>query len=154
MKIRVLSLRQSTVREVATLEKVYVNRLRNIAHIELIDVKPKSGQRTKASGIKIDGEKILDKIDSETVLVILDSEGKSFTSERLAGWLGEQIHRGERKIDFVVGSAEGLDENVKNRADLRLKLSDLTLPHQLVRLLLIEAIYRSFDILGPKTYHK
>ena len=154
MKIRVLSLRQSTVREIATLEKVYVNRLRNIAHIELIDVKPKSGQRSKTSGIKTDGEKILDKIDSEAVLVILDSEGKNFTSERLADWLGEQIHRGKKKIDFVVGSAEGLDENVKSRADLRLKLSDLTLPHQLVRLILIEAIYRSFDILGPKTYHK
>ena len=154
MKIRVLSLRQTTVREVETLEKVYLERLQKMVQFELLDLKSKSGKRSRTSGMREDGKNILKKIDSEAVLVILDAKGESFTSEQMADWLGKQIHRGGRQIDFVIGSAEGLDENVKNRADLKLKLSDLTLPHQLVRLILIEAIYRSFDILGPKNYHK
>lgn len=155
MRLRIVSLRQSTVREVGALEKIYLERLKHAAKVELIDLKPESGRGKSMSGaLKEDGKRILEKIEEKEPVVVLDSCGRGFTSEAFAGWLKINMNRGSKSISFIIGSAEGLDEEVKKRADLKLKISDLTLPHQLVRLILLEVLYRSFDILGPKKYHK
>ena len=103
---------------------------------------------------KEDGKRILEKMEEKETVVVLDSAGRSFTSEAFAEWLNVNLNARSKSISFIIGSAEGSNEEVKKRANLKLKISDLTLPHQLVRLILLEALYRSFDILGPKKYHK
>ena len=154
MKLRIISFRQSTIREVGALEKIYLERLKYAAKVEFIDLKPESGRgKSILSALKQDGERMLDKIEEKEPVVVLDSAGRSFTSEAFADWLNVHFAR-SKSISFIIGSAEGLDEEVKKRANLKLKISDLTLPHQLVRLILLEVLYRSFDILGPKKYHK
>ncbi len=155
MKLRIITLRQSTVREVGAVEKIYLERLKHAAKVELVDIKPESGRaKSSLAALKEDGKRILEKVDENGPVVVLDSGGRSLTSEALADWLKVSLNHGSKSISFIIGSAEGLDEEVKKRANLKLKISDLTLPHQLVRLILLEALYRSFDILGPKRYHK
>ncbi len=155
MKLRIITLRQSTIREVGALEKIYLERLKHVAKVELIDIKPESGRaKSGLAVLKQDGKRILEKVEEKEPVVVLDSLGRSFTSEALADWLKAILNARSKSVSFIIGSAEGLDEEVKKRANLKLKISDLTLPHQLVRLILLEALYRSFDILGPKKYHK
>ena len=80
-------------------------------------------------------------------------EGKQFSSEELAAKL-EGAFSGANEICFIIGSSHGLAEKVKKECDVRLSLSSLTFPHQLMRVILFEALYRSFTILAGKRYHK
>lgn len=155
MKIRIISFRRSTIREIGALEKDYIDRLKKRVTVELIDLKPCSARESsRDAGARGSLPEVLRRIGPKEFLVTLDSSGKALNSEELADWFKSKLNLGIKIIHFVIGSAEGLDEEIKTRADFRLKLSDLTLPHQLARLILLEAIYRSFDILGARRYHK
>ena len=89
----------------------------------------------------------------DALKIALCVEGKQYSSEELARLVGEGNDRGG-KIAFVIGSSYGLSEKVKRECDVRLSFSKLTFPHQLMRVILLEALYRSFTILAGKKYHK
>ena len=105
------------------------------------------------AALEAEGERILRAIPEGAFTVALCVEGRSFDSPTLARLLGEGCDRCGRAV-FIIGSSHGLSPVVKERADLRLSVSALTFPHQLMRPLLMEAIYRSFSILAGKKYHK
>lgn len=94
------------------------------------------------------------KIPKEHFTVLLDIKGKSFSSEMLAEFFRGKMNQGTSRFCFVVGGSEGLPEEVKARANLRWSFSPLTFPHHLIRVVLMEQLYRAFSILGGRKYHK
>jgi 23S rRNA (pseudouridine1915-N3)-methyltransferase len=102
---------------------------------------------------KKEAEILLDGLSKDDYLVALDERGKSFSSEGLALFLQGRGNEGLKNLVFLIGGVYGLDETILQRADHRWSLSQLTLPHQLVRLLLAEQIYRACTILRNEKYH-
>ncbi len=105
------------------------------------------------AALEAEGERILARIPEGAYTVALCVEGKEMDSPALAEALGRAADR-TGKICLLIGSSHGLSPTVKARADLRLSIGRLTFPHQLVRVLLHEILYRSFSILAGKKYHK
>jgi 23S rRNA (pseudouridine1915-N3)-methyltransferase len=106
-----------------------------------------------AEGKKKEGEIILQALTAADWLVALDERGKQMTSEGLAQFIQSRANESIRNLIFLIGGTYGLDEPVLQRAAYRWSLSQLTLPHQLVRLLLAEQVYRACTILRNEKYH-
>lgn len=102
---------------------------------------------------KKEGEQILRLLDQHDYLVALDERGKSFTSEKLASFIQDRANESTRQLIFLIGGAYGIDTAVTKRANLVWSLSALTFPHQLVRLVLAEQVYRACTILRNEKYH-
>ncbi len=102
---------------------------------------------------KKESEKILQMLSHEDYLVALDQSGKEFTSEGLSLFLAARAKDGTRKIIFLIGGAFGMDAAILKKAHLIWSLSQLTFPHQLVRLILSEQVYRGCTILHHEAYH-
>jgi len=101
-----------------------------------------------------EGEKLLSKLPDNTYLIALTIDGKKYTSERLSSHIEKIQSSGDGRIAFAIGGSLGLSEAVVKRADERMSFSDLTFPHQLARVILLEQIYRSFKIRSGEPYHK
>lgn len=100
-----------------------------------------------------EGVSILNQIKKEDYLVLLDEKGKLLTSENLATFIQQRANEAEKNIIFLIGGAYGVSEHVKQRANYTWSLSPLVFPHQLVRLILAEQIYRACSILRNEKYH-
>ena len=93
-------------------------------------------------------------LNKDSFSIVLDSKGRMFSTEELAQLIKEKMNQGQNDFTFVTGSALGLSTKVINTANFRLSLSKMTFPHQLVRLILLEQVYRAFSIIGGRKYHK
>jgi 23S rRNA (pseudouridine1915-N3)-methyltransferase len=102
---------------------------------------------------KREGEMILEWLKEDDYLITLDEHGKEFTSEGLANMLQTRANESTKNLVFLIGGAFGIDDAVFKRAKLKWSLSKLTFPHQLVRLILSEQIYRACTILRNEKYH-
>ncbi len=100
-----------------------------------------------------EGKTILKAIGKNDFVVALDERGKELTTLELAGFLEKRMVAGDDRVTFVVGGAYGLDAAVIDRANLAWSLSKLTLPHQIVRLLLAESLYRALSVVKGEPYH-
>jgi 23S rRNA (pseudouridine1915-N3)-methyltransferase len=96
---------------------------------------------------------ILDFLQKDDFLVVLDARGKQFTSEELAAFLQSKANDSTKNLIFLIGGAYGIDNTVMQRANYKWSLSPLTFPHQLVRLILAEQLYRACTILRNEKYH-
>ncbi len=101
-----------------------------------------------------ESEAILKEIPKEAFACALCIEGKQLSSPALAEKIERLASGGKGKLCFVIGSSFGLSEKVKQRCDLRLSFSEMTFPHQLFRVLLLEQLYRAFSIINGMKYHK
>ena len=106
------------------------------------------------AGIEKEGESILAKIPPKSHCVALCIKGKSLKSEELAAHMENVTLSGVSDITFVIGGSNGLSAAVEKRADFKLSFSPMTFPHQLARVMLLEQIYRSFQIRSGGKYHK
>lgn len=102
---------------------------------------------------KKEAELILQGLGKDDYLAALDEKGKQLSSEGLAAFIEKTSNRSVKQVIFLIGGAFGLDESVLKRADFRWSLSELTFPHQLVRLILAEQVYRACTILRNEKYH-
>ncbi len=102
---------------------------------------------------KKEGESILERLGKDDYLVALEERGKQLSSEGLAGLIQARANESSKNLVFLIGGAYGLDEAVLKRAQLKWSLSDLVFPHQLVRLILAEQVYRACTILKNEKYH-
>lgn len=100
-----------------------------------------------------EGEIILNQLEKGDYLIALDERGKQLSSEALAQFLNTRANESVRRLIFLIGGAYGIDEAVLKAAQFKWSLSSLTFPHQLVRLILAEQLYRSFTILRNEKYH-
>lgn len=101
-----------------------------------------------------EGERIERLLPDGAYVVTLEIEGRKFTSEAFAGEIGRLGVNGVGQIVFVIGGSLGLHNSIKKRADLAVSFSDMTFPHQLMRVVLLEQIYRAFRIINGEPYHK
>ena len=110
-----------------------------------------SRDRTRAMGDE--GADILRALPARSHVVALDLDGRQLSSEGLAAWFERRMVDGGSDIAFVIGGSAGLDPSVMTRADERLSLGPMTLPHQLARVVLLEQVYRAFRIMRGEPYH-
>jgi 23S rRNA (pseudouridine1915-N3)-methyltransferase len=100
-----------------------------------------------------EGEIILSQLTKDDFFILLDERGKSFTNEQLATFIEQRAIESVKNIVFLIGGAYGVSEHVMQRANLKWSLSPLVFPHQLVRLILAEQIYRACTIIRNEKYH-
>lgn len=101
-----------------------------------------------------EARRLLEKIREDAFVCTLEIEGKRFSSEAFAKWMEWSAVSGNSHIVFVIGGSLGLHESVRKRSDMALSFSDMTFPHQLMRVILLEQIYRAFRIINGEPYHK
>lgn len=137
----------------------YTKRLSAYANIELVEVPDeKAPENLSAADMDIvkqkEGERILAKVSSDTYVITLEINGKQLTSEQLATHMDQLATYGKSKIAFIIGGSLGLGNEVLSRSDYALSFSKMTFPHQLMKLVLVEQIYRAFRINRNEPYHK
>lgn len=153
--ITVGSLKEGYLREAVA---EYKKRLSQYARVDEVEIKEEriNNEDNRAeidAALSREADKILATIPKDCYKIALCVEGKQYTSEELAKLIGDGCDR-SGKIALVIGSSYGLSEKVKKECDVRLSFSKLTFPHQLMKVVLFEALYRSFTILAGKRYHK
>lgn len=158
MKITVISpgkLKERYLREAAD---EYIKRLSRFCDLAMIEPEPcrlpeNPSEAQINSALENEADMLLKKIPDNAFVVALCVEGKRLSSEQLAERVSELSAVG-RPLTMIIGSSYGLSERVKKRADMRLSVSDMTFPHQLFRIMLLEQIYRAFQINMGSEYHK
>lgn len=131
----------------------YDKRLKSYAKINFVEV-VESNKGTIDEQKKEEGERLLKRLKEDSFLIALAIQGKSITSEGLALLIKEVTTYKSSSITFIIGGSNGLDQAVLDKADYLLSFSSFTFPHQLMRLILIEQIYRSMKINKNEQYHK
>ena len=139
--------------------KEYSKRLSRFVTLNIIELK-ESQLRSNPSAadeeaVKVaEGKEILGKIRQGDYVITLEIKGKSLTSEKLADKIANLGLQGRSTIDFIIGGSLGLSQEVSQRSDFKLSFSAMTFPHQMMRVILLEQIYRAFKINNHEAYHK
>ena len=158
MKITILCVGKIKEKYFTDAIKEYTKRLSRFAKTEIIEVAdekiPDNASAKEEEQIKEkEGKSLLSKIKDDAYVVALCIEGREQSSPELAGTI-EKISMQKSHIVFVIGGSLGLSDEVKQRAALRLSFGKMTLPHQLMRVVLLEQVYRAFKINNNEAYHK
>ena len=137
----------------------YEKRLGRYCKLKIIEVAdektPEHAGEAQENQIKEkEGERLLNKMREGTFVIALAIDGKKMDSVKFADTIADLGLHGTSEIGFVIGGSLGLSDTVLKRADLRLSFSDMTFPHQLMRVILLEQIYRAFRIQANEPYHK
>ena len=137
----------------------YSKRLSRFANLEMIELADeKTPDRASDSEnqkiLELEGTRILSKIGDRDFVIVLAIEGKTLSSEEFSKQLEQAPINGFSTLTFVIGGSLGLSPQVKKRANLSISFGRLTLPHQLMRLVVVEQIYRAFTIQQGSPYHK
>ena len=155
MTIKLLCIGKTDSKELQNLIEVYTKRLQFYTKFE-IDIIPdlkkaknldENQQKTK------EGELILNKTQTSDFVLLLDENGKQFSSEAFSEYLQKRMNSGLKQLIFVIGGPYGFSEAVYQRANGKISLSKMTFSHQMVRLFVTEQIYRGFTILKNEPYH-
>ena len=125
----------------------------NIVELKEVKLSDSPSKKEIDAALLAESEKILAAIPPRAYKIALCVEGKQMPSEKLAATI-EEASQTHSDVCFIIGSSYGLSDKVKSAADLRLSFSELTFPHQLMRVICAEAVYRSFTIIKGTRYHK
>lgn len=137
----------------------YAKRLSKYASVSIVEV---SDEKTKENLsdtellqiLNTEGNKLLSKIPDNAYVIALDILGKKLDSVGFSRFMEERMNTGDSHLVFVIGGSLGLSDEVKNRANYKISFSDMTFPHQLMRVILLEQVYRGFRIMRNEPYHK
>lgn len=159
MKITVLAVGKIKERFYTDAVSEYAKRLSRYCRLEIVEVADEktpdgAGEAMERKIKEKEGERLLSHIKDNMYVIALAIEGKARSSEELSGRLDNLGLQGNSDIAFVIGGSLGLSEAVLKRADEALSFSRMTFPHQLMRVILLEQIYRSFKIQHGEPYHK
>ena len=137
----------------------YSKRLKSYCSLEIVELKEarlsdRAGPSEEQAVKEAEGAEILKRIRDGAYVVTLEVKGTALSSEKLAEKLEKLAIDGISNIVFVIGGSLGLSQAVSRRADFRLSFSDMTFPHQMMRVILLEQVYRIFKIIRNETYHK
>ena len=155
MKLAILSVgkvRQSFIKDG---EREYIKRIKDGLTVEFVELGLEAPESLPATEIQErEGQELLKRLDRYDRVVVLDERGTTLSSLQLSDFVQKQMVSGVRSVVFVIGGAFGLSEKVRQEADLVLSLGALTLPHQLVRLVMVEQLYRVYTMIRGIAYHK
>ncbi|MBU1565388.1 MAG: 23S rRNA (pseudouridine(1915)-N(3))-methyltransferase RlmH [Proteobacteria bacterium] len=132
----------------------YASRLRHYTSLSITLIKEKGKMRGQLSAIDLEGALLLQAVPPGSMVVVLDSRGKQFSSEALSRQIDEWEMKGIKQVCYLVGGPEGHSSNVVQAADLLLSLSLMTFTHDMTRMLLVEQLYRAYTIKAGEKYHK
>lgn len=139
--------------------KEFIKRLSRYCSLNLIEVDdekaPENLSQREMEIVKTkEGQKIITKIPQNSFIISLEIKGKQLSSEELSKKIEELMIEGVNHITFIIGGSLGLSDEVLDRSNFRLSFSKMTFPHQLMRLILLEQIYRAFKIIKNEPYHR
>ena len=155
MKIKLLAIGKTDNNNLITLLRSYEERLKHYVKFELEiipDLKNVKNLSEKLQKEK-EGELILKKVRTDDNLILLDEKGKEFRSIEFSGFLQKKMNSGIKQLVFVIGGPYGFSEKVYQKATGRISFSKMTFSHQMIRLFVVEQIYRAFTILKNEPYH-
>lgn len=159
MKVRIICVGKLKEKYLKDAISEYAKRLSRFCTFEVCELNdekipdnPSDAQCAKV--LKSEGDAILKNISKDSYVVALCVEGKGMSSEDFARKISSVTLSGKSTIDFIIGGSLGLDDSVKSRSDFKLSFSSFTFPHQLMRLILAEQVYRAFKINANEEYHK
>jgi 23S rRNA (pseudouridine1915-N3)-methyltransferase len=154
MKVDVWAIGKTSEPYLETGISIYEKRLKNYLPFQLTVLPNARVKAAESSIIRQEEAKIvLSKLQTDDYLVLLDERGRSFTSAELAKWIEQRLSASDRRLIFLVGGAFGFAPEIYQRANAQWSLSALTFSHQMVRLFLLEQIYRAMTILRNEPYH-
>lgn len=155
MTIKLLTIGKTDDAALQKLIDAYINRLGhyNKFELEIIPDLKKTKNLSVAQQKTTEGGLILNKISTSDFVVLLDENGKQFSSEAFSEYIQKRLNSGMKQLSFVIGGPYGFSEEVYSRADGKLSLSRMTFSHQMVRLFFVEQLYRAFTILKNEPYH-
>src|SRR5258708_3789093 len=155
MRVRVIAIRARVPRWVDAVFDDYVRRLGSGLKVSLTQIA--SGSRARADAALhaagVEARRLLGVLRPDEFVVVLDEHGREFRSRELAQWLQQRMHAG-RDLAFVIGGPGGPSAGGFQRGELTWSLSQLTLPHSLVRVILAEQLYRAHSLLAGHPYHR
>lgn len=159
MKIRILTIGKLKEKYLVNGINEYVKRLNAYCKVEMVEVPdepiPDNASENVENIIKDkEADKIVSKIKDDEYVIVLDLHGKEIDSVAFSKHIEECMIKGKSTITFVIGGSLGLGKSLLQRADYRLCFSKMTFPHQLMKLILVEQVYRAFKIMNNQTYHK
>ncbi len=149
MKIKIITVGKLKEKYWKEAEAEYLKRLGGYCNLQIIETKEDSMERKEEEALAI-----LDKVKDGDYVITLEIEGKKFSSEELGSKINKLGIEGKSNITFIVGGSCGLDKRVLERSQMALSFSNMTFPHQMMRIILLEQIYRSFKINRGEKYHK
>ncbi len=130
----------------------YLKRICGYTKISITEVADEPNDRNDV--LQIEGQRILKQIKDDAYVILLDLQGKEVDSVSFSKLIQDINTYRASHIVFVIGGSLGVSEEVRKRADYRLKISEMTFPHNLARLIILEQIYRAYKIANNETYHK
>jgi 23S rRNA (pseudouridine1915-N3)-methyltransferase len=156
MQIKILWVGKTKNAAIKSLWTDYLERLRHLVSCEIVEIRDLAKVRgLRGAGLRSAEAAVLEAaLSAKSRFVVLDAKGKEFSSEEFARWLQTEQVRGVSEIDFIIGGAEGVCDALLRRAHLTFSLGKLTWTHEMVRVLLLEQIYRAFCILRNIPYHR
>ena len=155
MKIALLQTGKTSDKNISEIADLYSSRISKYYAFDIItlpDIKNTRNMPVEEQKLK-EGKQILQAITSDDLIILLDERGKELRTIEMAAWLEKLFHTPKKRIVFIIGGPWGFSEEIYGRADFRISLSKLTFPHQLVRLLFLEQLYRAFTIIRGEPYH-
>ena len=133
----------------------FLKRMQSFAKMKIVELKEDGNDSSRNISVEKESEEILktmEKLGGYNIL--LDIQGKNFSSEEMSEEIERLTVNGVSSINFIIGGSYGVSENVRKTVNMRLSFSKMTFPHQLMRLILCEQIYRWFSIIKNTKYHK
>lgn len=135
--------------------KEFLKRMLSYAKMNIVELKEDGNDNNRISSINKESENIIKQIEKfGGYTILLDIGGKNLSSEDMASHIENISVKGVNTINFVIGGSYGVNDEVRKRSQMRFSFSKLTFPHQLMRLILLEQIYRWFSIINNGKYHK
>jgi 23S rRNA (pseudouridine1915-N3)-methyltransferase len=155
MKIALLQSGKTSDKHISEMVDLYEFRIKKYSVFEIItlsDLKNTKNMSVQEQKMK-EGKKIIQSLGNEDYVILLDEKGKELRTLGFSEWMGKILMLPKKRIVFVIGGPWGFSDEVYSRADFKMSLSKLTFPHQLVRLLFLEQLYRVFTIMKGEPYH-
>ena len=155
MKIVLLQTGKTTDKHIKEAVDLYASRIKKYSAFEIItltDLKNSKNMSVQEQKMK-EGKRIIQSITIDDFIILLDERGKELRTVEFSGWIEKIFMLPKKRIVFVIGGPWGFSEEVYGRADFSMSLSRMTFPHQLVRLLFLEQLYRVFTIIKGEPYH-
>jgi len=133
----------------------FSKRMTSFASLNIVELKEYNKEDSISISIEKESLEILKQISkSNSYNILLDLDGKEITSENMSKYIDDLKNKGISSINFIIGGSNGVNKELKNSVDMKLKFSHFTFPHQLMRLILLEQVYRWFAISNNIKYHK
>ena len=159
MKIDILAVGKIKEKYYRDAADEYLKRLSRYAKVSVTEVKDErtgegASERENSIVKQTEAKRLMQYIDDDAVLIALCIEGEQRSSEQFADTISSFENRGASHLQFIIGGSLGLDDVIKDKATLRLSFSQMTFPHQLARVVILEQIYRAYRIKNNEPYHK